>query len=45
MHLFKWIGDGLLYLVALPIFAFQSLEMLSAITEFFAEVSGYIRYK
>jgi hypothetical protein len=45
MSMFNYIGDGLLFLIALPILAFQCLEMLNAVMNFFAEVSTYIHYK
>lgn len=39
------IGEGLLFLIGLPLFAFQSFEMIQAAIELFGEISQYIQHK
>ncbi|WP_255433949.1 hypothetical protein [Ammoniphilus sp. CFH 90114] len=39
MVLSKVIGEAILFLVGLPLFGFQSVELLSSIMEFINEVS------
>ncbi|ERI10472.1 hypothetical protein [Aneurinibacillus aneurinilyticus] len=40
MSIMNMIGEGLLYIVALPIFAFQSVEALQALVEISGEISN-----
>lgn len=39
MHISALLGEGLLYVVALPIFAFQSLEGIQALIEITGEIA------
>jgi hypothetical protein len=40
----KWIGEGLLVLVALPILFFQSLEGIEAFLQMLAELSEWRKF-
>lgn len=41
MGIFHMIGDSLLYVVALPLFAFQSFEMLQALVDISNDIAEY----
>ncbi|HZG13402.1 MAG TPA: hypothetical protein VE710_00115 [Candidatus Bathyarchaeia archaeon] len=41
----KWIGESLIFVVALPIFAFQTAEGLLGLIEVFGQISEYTRMK
>lgn len=41
----KIIGESLLYLVAFPIIAFQSIEMIDAFVQLMADMSEWSRMK
>ncbi|HET7521807.1 MAG TPA: hypothetical protein VFJ73_00645 [Bacillales bacterium] len=40
----KWFAESLLFLVALPILAFQSIEMIQALFEMLAEMAEWDRF-
>jgi hypothetical protein len=40
MHIIHTIGEALLYVVALPIFAFQSIEGLQALVDITADIAN-----
>lgn len=40
----KLIGEGILYFVGFPLFAFQTFEGLQALVQLFADVSQYTNH-
>lgn len=40
-----YIGEALLYLVGLPIFAYQTVEGLHALADAFVQMSDFINWK
>ncbi|GED60113.1 hypothetical protein ABE237_03045 [Brevibacillus formosus] len=41
----KYIGEALLFVVGLPIFAYQTFEGIHALADFFAQVSDFTNFK
>ncbi|WP_421617251.1 hypothetical protein ACAF76_019230 [Brevibacillus sp. TJ4] len=41
----KFIGEALLFVVALPIFAYQTVESLHGLAEVFAQMTDYMNWK
>jgi hypothetical protein len=41
----KLIGEGLIYLVGLPLLAFQTFEGLHALIQVFGEIAQYTNFK
>jgi hypothetical protein len=40
-----YIGEALLFVVSLPIFAYQTAESLYALADAFAQMSDYVNWK
>ncbi|GEC91967.1 MULTISPECIES: hypothetical protein [Brevibacillus] len=41
----KYIGEALLFVVGLPIFAYQTLEGMHALADIFAQMSDFTNFK